>query len=79
VIRADDLMLGERSPSAAPAGVEEADFPATLTLAEVEARHIGRVLRAVGGHMGEAAHVLGIHRNTLTRKVREAGLGEVAE
>jgi len=58
---------------------EEATRPegptgALLTLAEVEARHISRVLSQTAGQIGAAAEVLGIHRNTLTRKIREYGL-----
>ncbi|HEX4561815.1 MAG TPA: helix-turn-helix domain-containing protein, partial [Gemmatimonadales bacterium] len=44
------------------------------TLAEAEARHIARVLAHAGGQIGAAATILGIHRNTLTRKIREYGL-----
>jgi two-component system NtrC family response regulator len=44
------------------------------TLAEVEARHIARVLTHTGGQIGAAAEILGIHRNTLTRKMKEYGL-----
>ena len=44
------------------------------TLAEAEARHIARVLAHTGGQIGAAATILGIHRNTLTRKIREYGL-----
>ena len=44
------------------------------TLAEAEARHIARVLAHTGGQIGAAADVLGIHRNTLTRKMKEYGL-----
>ena len=45
-----------------------------LTLAETEARHITRVLAETAGQVGAAAEILGIHRNTLTRKIREYGL-----
>lgn len=45
-----------------------------LTLAEAEARHIARVLAETAGQVGAAAEILGIHRNTLTRKIREYGL-----
>jgi transcriptional regulator with PAS, ATPase and Fis domain len=44
------------------------------TLAEVEARHITRVLAASDGRVATAARVLGVHRNTLTRKMKEYGL-----
>ncbi len=58
---------------------EEASLPergqGTLaTLAELEARHIARVLAHTGGQIGAAAEILGIHRNTLTRKMKEYGL-----
>jgi two-component system response regulator HydG len=80
VIRAEDLLLGDRSPSAAPTSdAGWGGYPPTLSLQDVEARHIARVLRHTGGHMGEAAELLGVHRNTLTRKVRAAGLPEVGE
>ncbi len=45
-----------------------------LPLAEVEKLHIQQVLRLVNGHLGRASEVLGVHRNTLTRKVKEYGL-----
>lgn len=58
---------------------ERGDLPdrttgAILTLAEAEARHIARVLAHTGGQIGAAAEHLGIHRNTLTRKIKEYGL-----
>ncbi len=58
---------------------EEAALPGRsgagpLTLAEAEARHIARVLEHTGGQIGTASEILGIHRNTLTRKIREYGL-----
>ena len=58
---------------------EEATLPdrpegAFLALAEIEARHIARVLAHTNGQIGAAAEVLGIHRNTLTRKMKEYGL-----
>jgi two-component system response regulator AtoC len=51
-----------------------AGYSPDLPLAEVEKLHIREVLRIVGGHLGNASEVLGVHRNTLTRKVREYGL-----
>ncbi len=44
------------------------------TIAEIEARHISRVLANTGGVIGTTASILGIHRNTLARKMREYGL-----
>jgi DNA-binding NtrC family response regulator len=53
-----------------------ADRPegALLTLAELEARHMARILAHTNGQIGAAAEILGIHRNTLTRKMKEYGL-----
>ena len=38
---------------------------------EFERRFIERVLADTGGHLSEAAAKLGIHRNTLARKMAE--------
>ena len=42
-----------------------------LPLAEVERRHIARVLAACGGHRAQAAQMLGISQRTLYRKILE--------
>ncbi len=47
-----------------------------LSLAEVEKRHILRVLEAVKGNRTAAAKALQIGRNTLGRKLKEYGLGD---
>jgi DNA-binding NtrC family response regulator len=44
------------------------------TLADMESRHIARVLAHTRGQISAAAEILGIHRNTLTRKMKEYGL-----
>jgi DNA-binding NtrC family response regulator len=44
------------------------------TLRDLEAHHIERVLAHTSGHLGEAARILGVHRNTLARKAKEYGL-----
>ncbi len=36
---------------------------------EFERRYIAQVLRRTGGNLSRASAILGIHRNTLTRKV----------
>jgi two-component system response regulator HydG len=74
-IRTSDLRIGSASPTAA-AHVPGAagGYAPTLSLEAVEADHIRRVLEFVGGHIGEAAESLGIHRNTLTRKLKTYGL-----
>jgi DNA-binding NtrC family response regulator len=45
-----------------------------VTLTELERRHIQRVLNESGGQMSVAAEILGIHRNTLRRKLTEYGI-----
>ena len=50
-----------------------AELPRTVE--EVEKEHIGVVLQECGGKITEAARVLGLHRNTLARKIRQYGLG----
>jgi DNA-binding NtrC family response regulator len=67
-LRADDLPEELRGGSGGAAERPAAGLP---TLAEAEARHIARVLAHTGGQVGAAAAILGIHRNTLTRKIRE--------
>ncbi|HEX7239979.1 MAG TPA: sigma-54 dependent transcriptional regulator [Longimicrobiaceae bacterium] len=76
VLRVEHLPLDQLRPAGAPAadGAPLSGYGPTLSMAEVERLHIREVLRAVGGHMGRASEVLGLHRNTLTRKVRDYGL-----
>jgi two-component system response regulator AtoC len=63
----DDLRREEATPTDRPQG-------ALLALVELEAQHIARVLAHTNGQIGAAAEILGIHRNTLTRKMKEHGL-----
>jgi DNA-binding NtrC family response regulator len=58
------------------AGVLDREHPAALTLAEVERRHIARVLSEVGGHRARAATLLGISERNLYRKIHEHRLDE---
>jgi DNA-binding NtrC family response regulator len=49
--------------------------PADVTpLEALEREHLRRALTATGGHLGRAAAMLGIHRNTLRRRIRIFGL-----
>ncbi|HLL53221.1 MAG TPA: helix-turn-helix domain-containing protein, partial [Myxococcaceae bacterium] len=70
------LPARERAtPTAAPQETGRAAEPSTLLpLAEVERQHILRVLEAVTGNRTAAAKVLGIGRNTLSRKLKDYGL-----
>ncbi|MEM6531414.1 MAG: sigma-54 dependent transcriptional regulator [Myxococcota bacterium] len=64
----DDLdMLNVSSGSVEPG----AEFGLELTLAEVEAAHVARVLRHHGGNMSQAAKSLGISRTTLYKKLAQ--------
>jgi two-component system response regulator HydG len=75
-IRASDLRVGSAAPTASASVTAAADgYAPTLSLEAVESDHIRRVLDAVGGHIGDAAETLGIHRNTVTRKMKTYGLG----
>jgi DNA-binding NtrC family response regulator len=66
VVRSVHLPAEIRAPAS---GVMPPAIEAFGTLAEVERRYIERVLEQTGGHMSRAAEVLGIHRNTLRRKL----------
>jgi two-component system, NtrC family, response regulator AtoC len=77
IVAADDTLRAEHLPEELRG--EEVVLPdrpqgGLLTLAELEARHIARVLAHTHGQIGAAAEILGIHRNTLTRKMKEYGL-----
>jgi transcriptional regulator with PAS, ATPase and Fis domain len=62
-ITIDDLRLDIE-------GGHETRTPGLLSLNEVERRHIESVLQAVDGNRQEAAHILGIDRTTLYRKLQ---------
>jgi len=63
-ITADDIMLAEDAPAA------EGPCPPIQSLREMEIAHIQRVVAATDGNESEAARLLGIHRDTLYRKLR---------
>jgi Nif-specific regulatory protein len=75
VVKSSSLRLGPTSPNTGPRGTAPPEgYRPTASLAEVEADHIARVLRSAGGNLSRAADTLGIHRNTLARKVRAYGI-----
>jgi DNA-binding NtrC family response regulator len=82
VIRPEDLPERVRNyskpplrESAMPAPVPETnDDEELLSLAEIECRHIVRVLARTGGNKQAAARVLGIDRTTLQRKIERYNL-----
>jgi Nif-specific regulatory protein len=72
-VASDHLSLPAGGPSAEGASTGWRARP----LREVEREHILRTLEAAGGNRSRAADLLGIGRNTLVRKLKEFGLGEV--
>ncbi len=74
-LRAMDIQIaGDTSLRPGEGPPPGGGYPPTTPLDRVEADHIRRVLDYTRGTMGEAAELLGIHRNTLTRKVERYGL-----
>jgi two-component system response regulator HydG len=72
-----EVLRAEHLPEEWRTGAElvaDQDARSLVTLREMEARHISRALDYTHGHIGEAARILGVHRNTLARKIREHGL-----
>lgn len=72
-----EVLRSEHLPEAWRTRVELVADPTSdivPTLSEVEARHIARTLDHTHGHVGESAKLLGVHRNTLARKIKEYGL-----
>ena len=53
---------------------EGASFDTSLTLLEVERRHIARVLEEEGGRVDRAAQRLGVPRSSLYQKIKRHGL-----
>jgi DNA-binding NtrC family response regulator len=67
VIGRDDLPPNIRAPQQVLAGIDAPDLP----LAEMERRHILKVLEQTQDKKAEAARLLGIHLKTLNRKLRQ--------
>ena len=74
LIHAADLPLAGGLESWAGASAEEEEGEQLLSLDELEALHIRRVLNATGGNLSRAADTLGITRTTLYNKIRKYGL-----
>ncbi len=73
----EHLELERRgSASAAPSGATLPGWSPDLSMAQVEALHLAQVLRRVDGHFGRASEILGMHRNTVSRKAAEYGILE---
>ncbi len=67
VLQPTDFQLGTAGPR------PEAEADVSLTLAEVEAHHIQRVLEACGGRVDEAARRLDISRSSLYQRMQRLG------
>jgi DNA-binding NtrC family response regulator len=66
-----DLVLCESSQALRPLlGAADAESNVSLPLAEIEKRHILRVLASTGGNKTRAARVLGIDTKTLYNKLK---------
>ena len=70
-IRTQDLPLNASAGNGSNGN--GAQSPASITLAELERRHIESVLTHTNWHQGRAATALGISSKTLYRKIREYG------
>jgi DNA-binding NtrC family response regulator len=74
-VRDPDVRLDGDTPGVAPIPRSPGNgYPPTLSLEEVERDHIARVLEFTGGTLSRAASILGIHRNTLRRRLSAHGL-----
>jgi DNA-binding NtrC family response regulator len=69
--------MDRRMPHDRRAKPERRSGPTTVDVTPIEALerdHLRRALKATDGHLGRAAAMLGIHRNTLRRRIRMYGL-----
>lgn len=69
VIDDEDLLLDDVSGGLGPAVGEDV----LVSLADLEAHHIQRVLRATEGNVSRAARILGVDRKTVYRKLNAMG------
>jgi two-component system response regulator AtoC len=72
-VRASDLP-GELRRAREPAEVPDEREPALVPLADVERRHVERVLTATGWNKARAARVLEVDVKTLNKKIRDFNL-----
>ena len=64
----------ELSRVRSPAAVESEADPVLVPLADVERRHVERVLNATGWNKARAARVLDVDVKTLNKKIRDFSL-----
>lgn len=70
-IRPDHLSIGPSSKASAAEAVRAHPYPEDMTLKEMEATHIMKVLEKVKGNKTHASRVLGISRFTLREKLKK--------
>jgi two-component system response regulator AtoC len=73
VIHARDLPLSNTNAALLSATGDGGGGGSTVSLTDLERRHIESVLRQANWHQGRAANILGISSKTLYRKIREYG------
>ncbi|HEY0154414.1 MAG TPA: sigma-54 dependent transcriptional regulator [Longimicrobium sp.] len=73
VVLPEHVDLGAAPPGEAQ-GIALPGYSPTLSFAEMEALHLRQVLEHAEGQIGRAAEILGVHRNTVTRKALEYGI-----
>jgi len=73
-LREEHLRLDPPRLEAAAPGQALPGYRPDLSMEEVEALHIARVLESVDHHFGRAADILGMHRVTVSRKAQQYGL-----
>ena len=69
--RTDRLLRTDLPPTLMAGRPAHTNFP---TLAEVNRRHIEAALALANGRIGRASDLLGIHRNTLTARIKKLGI-----
>ena len=75
VLEAEAQVLHARHlPADVIRAVERLPSELSLRLEDMEKRHIMKVMELAENHVGRAAQLLGIHRNTLSRKLRSYGI-----
>jgi DNA-binding NtrC family response regulator len=89
VLAVADLTAGEKSLQRTSEGdgsgaddlnrVLRASFGRGVTLEELERRYLEVALEVSHWNHSRAAQILGVHRNTIRRKIEELGLGERSE
>ena len=68
------LVPGAATPQSAASAAVESDEDILVPMAEIEKRHIQRVLQKLDGNRKAASEVLKIHRTTLYKKIETYGL-----